>query len=307
MIYPKIYFDEKLHRYTDEYGNVFTSVTTVIGKYVEEFDTEKMAEICEKIGKNPSHPKYLKYRNKTKRQLIKEWASITREALDKGNRRHNYLEDAIKSSNNYKRVKGKFINDRIFTIPDIIKNPLVGVVTLDKLKELGLDSRYPIIFNIIESFVNDGWKLYAEIGVYNLDYLVSGLIDLLLVKDNDFFIIDWKTNKAPIKFDSGYFEKDVNGNLTDKFIIDGKVLKYPLNHIPASTGHKYSLQLSGYAHLTELFGLNYVGTILCHIRDIDNKEVVELVKMKYLKNEIKSLFEHHISNLILVNQKKLFA
>lgn len=306
MSNPKIYFDEKLHKYTDEYGNTFTSVTTVIGKYVDEFDTDKMAEICERIGKNPSHAKYEKYKGKTKKQLKKEWATITKEALNKGNKKHNYLEDAIKASNNYKRVKGKFINDRIFTIPDIIQNPAVGLVTLSKLRELGVDSKYPIIFELIEKFVNNGWKLYAEIGVYNLDYLISGLIDLLLVKGNKFFIIDWKTNKAPIKYDSGYFEKDKDGNLTDNFILDGKTLKYPLNNVPASTGHKYALQLSSYAYLTELFGMEHVGTVLCHIRDIDDKEVVFMLTMEYMKNKVVTMMDHHLSNMKLKSQKKLF-
>ena len=307
MKHTKIYFNEALHKYTDEYGNVFTSVTTVIGKYVEEFDTDAIVKACVRIGKNPRHPKYLKYKGKTEKQILREWKQITDKALDKGNRKHNYLEDAIKASNNYKRVKGNFINDRIFTIPDIISNPSVGIVTLDRLIELGVNSKYPIIFDMIKHFVDDGWKLYAEIGVYNLEYLISGLIDLLLVKGDNFFIIDWKTNKAPIKFESGYFEKDINGNLTDNYILDGKTLKHPLNHLSASTGNKYSLQLSGYSYLTELFGLNFTGIILCHIRDIDNEEVVEPIVIKYLKDDIKSMFEHHSSNQVLHNQKRLFV
>ena len=307
MDYPKIYFDEKLHKYTDEYGNVLTSVTTAIGKYVNKFDTDKMARICAKIGRDPSHAKYHKYKNKTEKQLKKEWEATTNEALDKGNRKHNYLEDAIKASNNYKRVKGAFINDRIFTIPDIISNPSVGIVTLDVLRNHGVDTKYPVVFGLLEQMVDNGWKLYAEIGVFNSEYLISGLIDLLAVRGNKFFIIDWKTNKAPIRFEAGYFDKDQQGNLTNTFISKTDTLKYPLHNIPDSTGHKYSLQLSGYAYLTEFFNMELSGILLCHIRDVDDVEQVTIHNIKYMKNEIKDLLDHHLSTNKLTNQSKLFV
>lgn len=303
----KIYFNEALHKYTDEYGNTFTSVTTVIGKYVEKFESDKMARICERIGKDPSHPKHLKYRGKTAKQLLKEWDDITQTALDKGNRKHNYLEDVIKESNQYKRVEGKFIEDRIFTIPDIVDNPIVGQITIGKLRELGLDSKYPIIFGIIEGFVLDGWRLYSEIGVYSSEHLISGLIDLLLVKDDMFFIIDWKTNRAPISFKSGYFEKDHHGNLTETFIEDSKTLLFPLNYMPASVGHKYSLQLSGYTKLVEAFGLKSKGILLCHIQGDDDKEVVNLLNVKYLSRDIDLLFNHHTSKNRVNFQSKMFV
>jgi hypothetical protein len=306
MNYPKIYFDEKLHKYTDEYGNVLTSVTTVIGKYVVPFDTDAVLRACVKIGKNPNHPKYLRYKGKTEKQILAEWNKITNDALDNGNAKHNYLEDVIKNSNNYKKVKGNFINDRIFTIPEIISNPEVGIVTLDKLIELGLYSRYPSIFEIVKQFVDMGWKLYSEIGVFNSDLLVSGLIDLLLVKGNRFFIIDWKTNKSPIMFESGYFEKDYKGNITDRFIKDDKKLLYPLNNLPASVGHKYSLQLSSYAYLTEQFGMELSGIILTQIRNNNDKEIIDYLTIDYYKNEVDTMFKHHASNQTLLNQKKLF-
>lgn len=302
-----IYFDEALHKYTDEYGNVFTSVTTVISKYVKEFESDKVAKICERIGKNPSHPKYLKYKGKSAKQLLAEWKETTNIALDKGNRKHNYLEYAIKHSNGYKKVEDQFIKDRIFTIPDIIENPIVGQTSIERLWELELDVKYPVIFNIICEFIKDGWKLYSEIGVYSIEHLISGLIDLLLVKDDMFFIIDWKTNKAPINFTSGYYDKDTNGELTDNFIEDGKTLLFPLNYMPASTGHKYSLQLSGYTNLVESFGLKSKGILLCHIQGEEGNEVVNLLNIKYLKSDINLLFNHHTSKNQIKFQSKMFV
>ena len=49
--------------------------------------------------------------------------------------------------------------------------------------------------------VSMGFEIYAEIGVYHPEYLISGLVDILFVKGDEFFILDWKTNKAPIRFE----------------------------------------------------------------------------------------------------------
>lgn len=70
-ILPKgriLYFNEEEHKYTDDLGNGYISVTTLIGKYTQEFKKEEIAAACERIGKNPRHPKYqnikVKLRNK---------------------------------------------------------------------------------------------------------------------------------------------------------------------------------------------------------------------------------------------------
>ena len=307
-----IFFNEEKHEYTDESGNKFNSVTTIIGKYHEKFDTKKMARICAKIGRNPTHPKYRKYKGKTEKQLIKEWSDTTDVSLDRGNDRHNYLEDTIKAVNNYKRVENKFINDKIFTIPDIIKNPNVGNIKLKDLNRFDIKNKYPDIYAILLDLINDGWKLFAEIGVYNIDLLVSGLVDLLAVKGNKFIIIDWKTNKSDIKFESGYFEKDNMNRITSKFIATNKYMYYPINLIPDSVGHKYSLQLSTYAYLIELFGLKHVGMILCHIKPEDSnnitngKDVIKILPIDYYKNDVKNMLEHHKANLELKTDKQLF-
>ena len=55
-----MYFNEEEHKYTDDLGNGYISVTTLIGKYTQEFKKEEIAAACERIGKNPRHPKYQK-------------------------------------------------------------------------------------------------------------------------------------------------------------------------------------------------------------------------------------------------------
>ena len=90
-----LYFNEEAHKYTDDLNNEYISVTTLIGKYTNEFEKEKVAEACEKIGKNPKHPKYLKYKGKTKKEILWEWEQETIKACNKGSIKHNYLEDCI--------------------------------------------------------------------------------------------------------------------------------------------------------------------------------------------------------------------
>jgi hypothetical protein len=117
-----------------------------------------------------------------------------------------------------------------------------------------------------------------------------------------------KTNRADIKFESGYFEKDTTGKLTNSFIEDGKVLKYPLNMIPASVGHKYGLQLSGYTFMVEQFGFKNIGNILFQIRETDDNSIekVDMIQMPNLIKEVELMFNHHKESAIKTTQIRIF-
>lgn len=293
-----IYFNEELHKYTDEFNNVYTSATTLIGKYTTKFDTKKMARICAMSGMR-GNPKYA---GKTAKQLEAEWAKTTEDACDKGNKKHNFLELAIKNSNGYNRIADSlYINDNLITIDDVIDNHELGRIDLDIFVKQGVDKKYPKIFNILNQFIDRGYRLHAEIGGYHPDYLISGLIDLFLIKDYKFSIIDWKTNKASIKYASGYFEKDVNGKLTNNYIYTNNKFHSPLSHLADSVGNKYSMQLSIYDYLAEVNGLEFEANILCHIQETedDDGQIIEtetLLPIKYMKKDVHTLFNHHKSN-----------
>ena len=301
-----IYFNEKLHKYTDELGNPYISVTTLIGKYHEEFDTKLRAKQCAVAGQR-GNPKYI---GKSAEQIEAEWLKAKVDGCDRGNERHDYLEDIIKKSTGYNKIQDtQYINDKIYTIPDILSNPKYGRVDLDYFKSTGLDTKYPIIYKAIEGLVKTGYLIYSEIGVYNSDFLICGLIDILAVKDKNFLIIDWKTNKAPIKFQSGWWEKDRHGKLTGEFVESNKRFKHPINDLYDSVGNHYTLQLSSYDYLAEQFGLNCQGNVLYHIRPNGNfgEEIVDIVPIKYLKNEVYTLYNHyHLSkNRDMVTQFNL--
>lgn len=317
-ILPKgriLYFNEEEHKYTDDLGNIYISTTTLIGKYTTEFKKEAIAEACERIGKNPKHPKYKKYKGKTKKQILWEWEQETIKACDKGTKKHNFLENAIKSCNGYKLNANGFINDRIYTLDNIISKHNYGKLNLSYFVNTGIKEKYPSIYELICGFVNKGFKIYAEIGVYDSSNLISGLIDILLIKDTNFVILDWKTNKAPIRFESGYYEKNSNGTLNlNNYVYKEEYFKAPLDHLPDSVGNHYAMQTSIYANLVESWGLKYLGIILCHIRTIEDQfedngeeeEEVKIYDMPYLKDDAKMLIEDYASKNIHKTAKTLF-
>lgn len=298
-----LYFNEALHKYTDELGLVYTSTTTLISNYYEKFNGIEVARACAKIGRNPRHPKYLKYKGKSEKEILYEWEATGDFGRDRGNRKHNYLENAIRSSTGYKLIEGNFINDKIYTLDDVIGDRKIGLINIEFLESIGLKEKYPIIFNIIYKLTQSGFLIYAEIGVYDSDNLVSGLVDLLLIRGLEFIIVDWKTNSDPIMFNAGYFEKTNEGKRTLNFITKEEYFHEPISHLPTSVGHKYSLQVSGYANLIEGFGFKYKGSILCHIRTIEEgvinkiqdieKEEIKLVNVLDLRQEFQRIKEHH--------------
>ena len=308
--------NEEEHKYTDDLGNGYISVTTLIGKYTQEFKKEEIAAACERIGKNPRHPKYQKYKGKTKKQILWEWEQETIKACDKGTKKHNYLETAIKTCNGYKLNANGFINDRIYTIDDIVGSHKYGKLNLEYFVKTGIREKYPDIFSLIAALVTKGYHIYAEIGVYDSQNLVSGLIDILLIRDKEFIILDWKTNKAPIRFESGYYDKKLDGTLDlNNFIYKEEYFGAPLDHLADSIGNHYAMQLSTYANLVESWGYKNVGIILCHIRTIQNQfqdeneedeEVVEMYDIPYLKNEVEMMIADYSSKHIYKTAKTLF-
>lgn len=304
---PIIYFDERLHKYTDDRGNTYSSVTTIISKYYEQFETDKIALACERIGRNPAHPKYLKYKGKTADEIKLSWKDTSDTALANGSIKHDYLEDTIKKATKYRTIEGTdFIQDRLFTADDIISKEY-GELDINWFIQSGIAFRYPKIYNAIVTLHHNGFKFYAEVGVYNIALLVSGKIDLLAVKDKQFIIIDWKTNKDDIRYESGYFEKDLDGVVTKNFIYTNKYMKYPLQFLADSTGVHYNLQVSGYAWLLEQFGFVNIGNLIYQIRETnDTVEYVNDVQLQDYKGFAESMFTHHFTNRELKQDLFLF-
>ena len=297
----KLIFKEDGHKYNDTNGNDYISTTTILHSLAPVFDKKYWLK------------KKAKELGISEKRLEKQWQDITDEACSRGTKTHNGLEDGIKTSSMFKAAVKYMIRDNgeMITIADL-PNINLNVKQLD-IKEFidATENKYPQVYDIFHYYTNAGYKIYAEIGAFLMDFLISGTIDVLCIRDDKFVIGDWKTNRGGLKFEAGYYKKDKTqkpNQLTNDWVAKKEFLLPPVNHLPNCNGSIYNLQLSMYAFMVEsILGIPNAGLWLCHI-DSDfvlneygmpkrfpdglyhvKKNPVEkttVYKMKYLKEEI---------------------
>ena len=297
----KLIFKEDGHKYNDTNGNDYISTTTILHSLAPAFDKKYWLK------------KKAKELGISEKRLEKQWQDITDEACSRGTKTHNGLEDGIKTSSMFKSAVKYMIRDNgeMITIADL-PNINLNVKQLD-IKEFidATENKYPQVYDIFHYYTNAGYKIYAEIGAFLMDFLISGTIDVLCIRDDKFVIGDWKTNRGGLKFEAGYYKKDKTqkpNQLTNDWVTKKEFLLPPVNHLPNCNGSIYNLQLSMYAFMVEsILGIPNAGLWLCHI-DSDfvlneygmpkrfsdglyhvKKNPVEkttVYKMKYLKEEI---------------------
>lgn len=297
----KLIFKEDGHKYNDTNGNDYISTTTILHSLAPTFDKKYWLK------------KKAKELGISEKRLEKQWQDITDEACTRGTKTHNGLEDGIKTSSMFKSAVKYMIKDNgeMITIADL-PNINLNVKQLD-IKEFidATENKYPQVYDIFHYYTNEGYKIYAEIGAFLMDFLISGTIDVLCIRDDKFVIGDWKTNRGGLKFEAGYYKKDKTqkpNQLTNDWVAKKEFLLPPVNHLPNCNGSIYNLQLSMYAFMVEsILGIPNAGLWLCHI-DSDfvlneygmpkrfpdglyhvKKNPVEkttVYKMKYLKEEI---------------------
>ena len=311
-----LYFDEGPHKYTDSNGNEYISVTTIIGNYVPKFDAKYWAR------------KKAKEQGVSEKEIIRQWNKIKDEACSRGNATHNGIEDAIKEISKFKEAiqylkqnDGRCIT--LVDIPNLIPIPL----DVDKFIE-ATDNKYPEIYKVFKFYTDKGYTIYSEIGVFDPQLLISGTIDIFCYRPTDFVILDWKTNRGGLQFESGYFKKDkttIPNQLTDQWIRKNDKMLPPLNHLHECNGSHYTMQLSIYARLAErILEIPCTGLGLCHIgspfilnkygqplRDKDGyhidpegKETVNWYRINYLSNEADAIFRDRTLQIKALKNKE---
>lgn len=310
-----LYFAEAEHKYTDSFGRNYKSCTTFIHDYVPKFDEKYwLRRKSKELGISA-------------KELKQQWKDITEEACTRGTITHNGLENAIKEVSMFKQAI-KYLNKvdsgRVITVADIPyfkSKPL----DIDEFKT-ATDNKYNKIYDVFQFYIDRGYTIYSEIAVFLINYLLSGTIDILCIRDTDFVILDWKTNRNGLQFESGYFRKDKTtkpAQLTDDYVLKDERMLPPLAHLPNCNGYHYTMQLSMYARMTELIlDIPCKGLGLCHIespfiknaygmpyRDENNTypidpngiETVNWYRINYLRNEVDALLN---DRLIQVNETK---
>lgn len=256
----RLVFDEPQHKYTDTLGNGYISTTTILHNYQPKFDKSYWLR------------KKSKELGISEKKLEQQWDTIKGEACERGSNTHNGLEDGIKGGSQFKkaiqyletRQSGEMIT--VADIPTILGN--YRLLDLSEFIEL-TENKYPQIYEVFQRYTDNGYQIYAEIGTFLIDFLVSGTIDVLLLREDKFVIGDWKTNRGGLKFEAGYFKKDKSqkpAQTTDIWVSKQDFLLPPVNNLPNCNGSVYNLQLSMYAFMVELIlGIPCIGMWLCHI------------------------------------------
>ena len=224
----------------------------------------------------------------------------------------------------------KYLTDiksgRVVTVADI-PNMSIKPLDVEAFKQ-STGNKYSEIYRVFQYYTDYGYTIYSEIGAYLIDYLISGTIDILCIRDTDFVILDWKTNRNGLQFESGYFKKDKTtkpAQLTNEYVHKDEFMLPPLNHLPNCNGSHYTMQLSMYAKMVELIlGIPCTGLGLCHIgspfvknaygmpyRDENNqypidpngKETVHWYKINYKKAEAEAILKDRLIKLKSDNVK----
>ena len=253
-----LYFQEDGHKYNDTLGNEYLSVTTLIHNYVNKFDEKYWLR------------KKAKEQGVSEKEIKKQWDRIKDESCKRGTAKHNGIEDAIKDVSQFKNAikyltmmeSGRCVT--VADIPNLIPKPL----DVERFKE-ATGNKYEEIYRVFDFYIQRGYTIYSEIALFLMDYLISGTIDILCIRDTDFVILDWKTNRDGLKFESGYYKKDkttIPNQLTNEWVPTDKRMLPPLSHMQDCNGNHYTMQLSLYAIGVEMIlGIPCVGLGLCHI------------------------------------------
>ena len=274
-----VYSDEE-HIYINKKDNSrYISVTTLIGKYSEEFDEEfwssykALEEIMDGdtfsilkkalLATKKFNPKILKkfqideeLFTQKKAEIIAQYNATRNEACEHGTAEHLRKELSFYGKHDfdfgrygYKDLSGEY---------DCKKN----------YYELDLERGvYPEFLIAVTS--RDGILK------------VSGQIDCLIKNGNEITIIDWKTNRE-IKKES-YYNRSTKQH---------QMMKFPLNNIQDSNYWHYALQLSLYAYLLQTLHPEFVikGLKLIHI-DREQKETE--YEVPYLKDDVERMLKHY--------------
>lgn len=294
-----LYFEEEGHKYEDSNGNRYLSCTTFLHEYAPKFDADFWAR------------KKAKEQGVSEKEIKKQWDTIKNEACSRGTATHNGIEDAIKEVSMFKsaiKYLTQIEDGRVVTVADI-PNLNVKPFELDKFIE-ATNNKYPGIYEVFKYYLDRGYTIYSEIGAFLIDYLISGTIDILCIRDDKFVILDWKTNRDGLKFESGYYKKDKStspAQLTNEWVRKDERLLPPLGHMPNCNGSIYNMQLSLYSYMVEqILGIPCAGIALCHIgspfilnkygqpfRDKDGyhideqgEETVNWFKLNYKRDEV---------------------
>ena len=262
-----ITFNEEKHQYTNQNNEIYTSVTTFIGKFKNKFDSEYWSlykAIEEKSGI-------------TDKRMFNSWLKVLGFKNDKT---INDLENVIVKANLNRHLL-ESINVRILREWKTKNlNSQEKGTALHKQKEIESYKKGVEVLGgtnikgvVRQQYSQDIYSLedgfYPELLLYNNYLKIAGITDKT-----------WLTTINGIR----YIDIDdykTNGKITtnNKF---QKMLS-PINHLDDCNYIHYNLQVSMYAFLLEECGFKVRNLRFTHVQD--NEDDI-IYKVKYLRNEL---------------------
>ena len=111
---------------------------------------------------------------------------------------------------------------------------------------------------------------------------IAGISDLVILKDNELYIIDWKTSKTIDK--KSYYNKQTKQSVK---------MKYPLNALDDCNFNVYQLQLSLYAWMIKQTKPDIVVKGLTIVQLLDDGGEVSYPS-EYLEHEVERMIAHYM-------------
>ena len=255
----------------------YTSVTTLIHKYTQEFDKDFWSSYkslqflipaeyfklekgrlleTKKIDIENMCKAYdidIKEFESKRQSILDEWSKANSDACIRGTALHKQMEDLV------------------YDNPDTI------------VRKYGFGGKFQIKKDYSDLDLKYG--LYPEYLIYNDEMGLAGQIDLLIKDDNDITLIDHKSNS--IKMESGY----------DPSIKKRTMMQYPLNNLMDCNFYHYSLQLSTYAYMLQKINPNFNIKRLA-LNPISENGCGELIDCQYLRKEVELMVKDYNKKLV---------
>jgi len=272
-----VVFDEASHRYTNEKGHEYISVTTLIKQYTPPFDSDfwsaykALKDILSDKGEWKSYlakvggwenavlaarmDKEFKYKKEVivrKKEYLREWDENRDNAAKAGTKFHKSREEETN--------KDVLFDDTFI--------PVIGSFDVLAHNEVASRSGKHKIAN----------GLCTELLLYDDEFEIAGQADWVLIKEGEIFIKDYKTSKE-IKMKP--FAEEV--------------LLHPLEAFPNCNFFTYSIQLSLYAYILERAGYEISRLTIEHI-DRSTFKTIATYHTEYYRDEVIKLLSHYSAN-----------
>lgn len=268
-----IYSDEQ-HVYIDKRDKEkYISVTTLIHKYVNEFDAQFWSayKACEALS--PDRFVFIKdtllsskkWNDKYLDQLqidAKSFVTKRQEILD------SYDEERRKSCERGTRIHAEIENEFYKSEEQEFNKYGHGGKFLCKKGYYKLDLERGIYPEFLVSYKDE-------------DLRIAGQVDLICKDGNEITIVDHKSSKK-INLES-FFDRKTKSRT---------MMKFPLNNLMDCNFITYSLQLSTYAYMLQKLNPEFIIKKLI-INHIDHSGKITEYECEYLKDDVERMIKHY--------------